>query len=286
MGLSLAEKSRFTISYGSSPFNGMEGTNTPICLSKYQPHLIMNRTRFLLVFTFLYLGLTALVSHATAQADDDDRRVLTVSAQSSVDIPTTHARITVMIEAREKTPKEAQASIARRSNPVMDYLKSADVQKLQTAGLSLNPIIEYHKNSSSSRTGRNEIVGYSAQWSTSFEVPVERAGEVADQVVAEGADRIANFQLKATDQAVEAARTEALGLAARSARDRGEAVLASLGHEMDEVIRIQIIDTGSPYPMRAMRAEAMSMAADSSAPTAIEGGLQTIRGSVQLEVAY
>lgn len=249
--------------------------------------LTMNADHRFPIRILFTIGFIAALGSTTLQADDnDDRRVLTVSAQSSVDIPTTHARITVMIEAREKTPKEAQASIARRSNPVMDYLKSADVQKLQTAGLSLNPIIEYHKNSSGSRSGRNEIVGYSAQWSTSFEVTVERAGEVADQVVAEGADRIANFQLKATDQAVEAARTEALGLAARSARDRGEAVLASLGHEMDEVIRIQILETGSPYPMRAMRAEAMSMAADSSAPTAVEGGLQTIRGSVQLEVAY
>lgn len=237
--------------------------------------------------TVLTLGLIAFLGCVTVHAAQDvDRRVLTVSAESSVEIPTTHARITVMIEAREKTPGEAQASIARRSNPVMDFLKSADVQKLQTAGLSLNPIIEYHKNSSSTRTGRNEIVGYSAQWSTSFEVPVERAGEIADEVVNQGADRIAEFQLKATDEAVEAARTEALALAARSARDRGEAVLASLGHELDEIIRIQIINTSSPYPMRAMRAEAMSMAADSSAPTAIEGGLQTIRGSVQLEIAY
>lgn len=232
-------------------------------------------------------GLIFTFGSATVQADkESDRRVLTVSAQSSVEIPTTHARITVMIEAREKTPGEAQTSIARRSNPVMNFLKSADVQKLQTAGLSLQPIIEYHKKSSGGRTGRNEIVGYSAQWSTSFEIPVERAGEVADQVVAKGADRIVSFQLKATEEAMETARTEALGLAAQSARNRGEAVLASLGHEMNEVIRIQIIDTGSPYPVRAMRAEAMSMAADSSAPTAIEGGLQTIRGSVQLEMAY
>jgi hypothetical protein len=39
-------------------------------------------------------------------------------------------------------------------------------------------------------------------------------------------------------------------------------------------------------PMRAMRTEAMSMAADAAPPTAIEGGMQEIPGSVQLEIAY
>jgi len=234
----------------------------------------------------LVSSLIGTLGVATTLADDnDDRRILSVSAQSSVEIPTTHARISVMIEAREETPKAAQASIARRSNPVLDYLKSAEVDKLQTSGLSLNPIYERTK-SSSSRNSKTVIVGYSAQWTASFEVLIEEAGEVADQVVVSGADRITGFHLKATDEAVEAARTEALSRAAKQARDRGMAVLDALGYEVDEVIRIHVQNHGSPYPMRAMRAEAMSMAADAPPTTAIEGGMQQIPGSVQLEIAY
>lgn len=234
----------------------------------------------------LAVGLIALLGTTAIHADDDDdRRTLNVSAQSTVEIPTTHARISVMIEAREETPKAAQASIARRSNPVLDYLKSAGVDKLQTSGLSLNPIFERTK-SSSNRSSKTEIVGYSAQWTASFEVPIEEAGEAADQVVKAGADRINGFQLKATDAAVETARTEALRLAAIQARDRGVAVLDALGYELEEVIRIHIQDHGPVMPMRAMRAEAMSMASDAPPPTAIAGGMQTIPGSVQLEIAY
>ena len=245
------------------------------------------RLSFIIQTTFLTSLIIALATPGSfAEEAEHDRRILTVSAQSSVEIPTTHARITVMIEAREKTPKEAQASIARRSNPVLDFLKSEEVEKLQTSGLSLTPIFERHPKRSDTWSSQSEIVGYSAQWTTSFEVTVERAGEIADAVVEKGADRISSFQLKATNEAVEAARTEALSQAAQQARDRGTAVLGSLGYEVEEIVRIHVNDIGPVYPMRAMRAEVMSMAADSAPPTAIEGGIQKIPGSIQLEIAY
>ena len=245
-----------------------------------RPSLIAQTT----LLTSLVVALTTQGSYA--DEDNDDRRILTVSARSSVEIPTTHARITIMIEAREKTPKEAQSSIARRSNPVLAFLKAEEVEKLQTSGLSLTPIFERHPKRPETWSSQSQIVGYSAQWTTSFEVTVERAGEIADAVVEKGADRISSFQLKATDEAVEAARTEALSRAAQQARDRGIAVLGSLGYEMEEIVRIHVNDTGPVRPMRAMRAEVMSMAADAPPPTAIEGGMQKIPGSVQLEIAY
>jgi uncharacterized protein YggE len=235
----------------------------------------------------LGLSLALLTGPATVRADDDiDPRLLTVSAQSTVEIPTTHARITVMIEAREDTPQAAQAAIARRSNPVLEFLKAADVEKLQTSGLALNPIFERFPKGSSSGSGQTRIVGYNAQWTTSFEVVVEKAGAMADEVIRKGADRIAGFELKATDDAVEAARTEALRLAAIRARDRGIAVLDALGYEMAGVIRVHVQDQGPVFPMRAMRAEMVSSMADSGPSTAIEGGLQNVPGSVTLEIAY
>ena len=184
------------------------------------------RLSFITQTAFLTSLIIALATPGSfADEAEHDRRILTVSAQSSVEIPTTHARITIMIEAREKTPKEAQSSIARRSNPVLDFLKSEEVEKLQTSGLSLTPIFERHAKRPDTWSSQSEIVGYSAQWSTSFEVTVERAGEIADAVVEKGADRISGFQLKATDEAVEAARTEALSQAAQQARDRGIAAM-------------------------------------------------------------
>ena len=244
----------------------------------------MNQLRpsFLTQTTILTSMIVTLASPGSfADEDNDDRRILTVSAQSSVEIPTTHARITIMIEARGKTPKEAQSSIARRSNPVLDFLKSEEVEKLQTSGLSLTPIFESRQKRPDIWNSRNEIVGYSAQWTTSFEVTVERAGEIADAVIKKGADRISSFQLKAMDQAVESARTEALSRAAKLARDRGIAVLGSLGYELVEIVHIQVHNTGPIYPMRAM-----SMSADAAPTTAIEGGMQKIPGSVQLEISY
>ena len=152
----------------------------------------MNHLRpFFITQTTLLTSLILALATPGISADEghDDRRILTVSAQSSVEIPTTHARITIMIEAREKTPKEAQASIARRSNPVLDFLKAEEVEKLQTSGLSLTPIFERHPKRPDTWTSQSQIVGYSAQWTTSFEVTVDRAGDIADAVVEKGADR-------------------------------------------------------------------------------------------------
>jgi uncharacterized protein YggE len=104
--------------------------------------------------------------------------------------------------------------------------------------------------------------------------------------VAKGADRITGFELKATDEAVEEARTEALRLAALQARTRGVAVLSALDYELSEVVRIHVQDNGPVYRAQPMRAEMMSMAADAGPSTAIEGGLQSIPGSVTLEIAY
>ena len=235
---------------------------------------------------FACLATTLCLPYLAAREDGVDARILTVSAQASVEIPTTHARITVMIEAREDTPQAAQAAIARRSNPVLEYLKKEGVEKLQTSGLSLNPIFERNPKRPDTWSDQSKIVGYHAQWTTSFEVTVERAGALADGVVAEGADRIAGFLLKATDEAVESARTEALRLAALQARDRGIAVLDALNYEMREIVRVHVQDHGPIQPMRAMRSEMMTMAADAGPPTAVEGGLQTIPGSVSLEIAY
>ncbi|MEZ5274941.1 MAG: SIMPL domain-containing protein [Opitutaceae bacterium] len=232
------------------------------------------------------LAVSALTPSLSAETDPDDRRILTVSAQSSVEIPTTHVRITVMIEAREDTPQAAQAAIARRSNPVLEFLKDEAVEKLQTSGLSLNPIFERNPKRPDSWSSQTRIVGYNAQWTTSFEVSVEKAGAIADEVVKKGADRIAGFELKAKDEAVEEARTEALRLASMQARDRGIAVLDALGYEMIDVVRVHVQDNGPIYPMRAMRAEMMTMAADAAPPTAVEGGMQSIPGSVTLEIAY
>ena len=241
----------------------------------------MNPKRFALL-SILLLSLTAVA----ARADDDDNpnpRTLSVTGQESVSIPSTHARVTVMIESREKTAEAASAKTGSASHKVLDYLKSSNVGSLQTGGLAVNPIFGARKVISSyPGNEETEITGYLSQWIASFEVPVERAGDIVTRAIDLGVSRVTQFQLTATDEAIAKAQREALQLAAKRARADADAVLDALGYKATGITRIQV-NGSSPGPVgRGMVAMAYSA---KSAP-ALEGGVQDISGSVTLEVTY
>lgn len=228
-----------------------------------------------------------IASIAIARADNDDKpaqRTLTVTGQESVSIPATHARVTVMIESRDKTADIASSKIGAASQKVLDFLKSSNVARLQTGGLAVNPIFA-PKKVLSSYTGNEEteVSGYLAQWTASFEVPVERAGKIVSQAIELGVSRVTQFQLTATDEATAAAQREALQLAAKRARADADAVLDALGYKATGITKIQVNGaSGGPMGGRGMVAMAYSA---KSAP-ALEGGVQEITGSVTIDVTY
>jgi uncharacterized protein YggE len=229
------------------------------------------------------LLFAAFSAAAPAEAEKSDKRILTVTGQDSVSIPATHARVTVMIESREKTANAASSKTGAASHKVLDYLKASNAGRLQTGGLAVNPIFT-PKKVVSSYTGQEEteVSGYLAQWTASFEVPVERAGEIVSKAIELGVSRVTQFQLTATDEATAIAQREALKLAAQRARADADAVLEALGYTATGIVKVHVSGS-SPGPMgRGMVAMAYSA---KSAP-ALEGGTEDITASVTLEVAY
>lgn len=230
----------------------------------------------------LLLAATAVA--VSAETEKPAPRVLTVTGQDSVSIPATHARVSVMIESREKTAGAASSQAGSASQKVLDFLKSSNVGRLQTGGLAVNPIFTARKAISSiSGHEETEISGYLAQWTASFEVPVGRAGEIVSEAIERGVSRVTGFELKATDEATAAAQREALKLAAKRARADADAVLEALGYTATGIVKIQVNGaSGGPMGGRGMAAMAYSA---KSAP-ALEGGTEDITGSVTLEVSY
>ena len=222
------------------------------------------------------------------RADDDkkpEQRTLSVTGQESVSIPATHAHVTVMIESREKMADTASSKTGAASQKVLDYLKSAKVARLQTGGLAVNPVFAPRKVLSSiSGEEETEISGYLAQWTASFEVPVERAGGIVAQAIDLGVSRVTQFELRATDEATAAAQREALQLAAKRARADADAVLDALGYKATGITKIQV-NGSSGVPMGGRGMAVMAYSSAKSAP-ALEGGVQEITGSVTLEVTY
>jgi uncharacterized protein YggE len=229
--------------------------------------------------------LTVTVPAAAYAADErPEKRILTVTAQDSISIPATHARVSVMIESRDKTASAASSQTGAASKKVLDYLKSANAGRLQTGGLAVNPIFTPRKVISSySGQEETEISGYLAQWTASFEIPVERAGDIVSKAIELGVSRVTQFELTATDEATATAQREALKLAAKRARADADAVLEALGYEATGVFKIQV-NSSSGVPMGGRGMVAMSYSAK-SAP-ALEGGVTDVSGSVTLEVTY
>ncbi|MCF3650026.1 SIMPL domain-containing protein [Synoicihabitans lomoniglobus] len=247
----------------------------------------MTRFRRFSLLSALALGVAFLVPAASAQTspvDPSAPRILTVTGQESVRIPATLAQISIVIAAQEETSAAASQAVIKPSQAVLAYLKDHDADRIQAGALTLNPI--YSRNKASSlRNNESDVVAYAALWNATFTVPADKAGEFAAGVIAAGANRVTRFDFIASDDAINDARTEALQAATRQARDTAEAVLSTLDHRINEVVRIHVNSNG---PVRPMQRGMMQMAAleSSGGSPAVEPGFIDIEGNVTLEVRY
>jgi uncharacterized protein len=226
----------------------------------------------------LLIGIAPALSQERKPA-----HTLTASGRGIVTIRTTLSQISLAIEATGKTPTSAQQEAARRSTQVMNYLKSQQVDKLQTTGINLSPTYVY-PNGSTPR-----ITGYSATNSISFRVPTDRAGEILDAAVKNGATRIDGVSFMASDQAIETAQIKALGQATRDAERQADTVLAALNLKRKEVIGIQITSTSTPAPVPIDNMQRSIVGRDSatmSKPTPVMGGDQQVEAAVTLDIGY
>jgi hypothetical protein len=182
------------------------------------------------------------------------------------------------VEIQAKTAQEVQQEAARRSAAVVALLKSRNVKKLQTTGIRLNPVYSYTNNV-------QRITGYAASNTVSFRIPTEKAGTLLDEAVKAGATQINGIRFVATDEAIAAARQQALKEATQDAQQQASAVFSSLGLQAKEVVSIQVGGATAPPPPMLYRAEAAQIAkVDASTP--VIGGEQEVEASVTLQISY
>ncbi len=215
-----------------------------------------------------------------AQEKERMLRTLTVTGRGTESTPATLAQVILGVEVQAKTAQEAQQEAARRSSAVVALLKSRNVEKLQTTGITLNPVYSYKDNV-------QRLTGYAASNTVSFRIATERTGTLLDEAVKAGATQISGISFVATDQAIAAAQKQALTEATQDAQQQAEAVLSALGFQRKEIVSIQVngANMPTPPPRPLARAEITAqMAKDASTP--IEGGEQEVEASVTLQISY
>lgn len=231
------------------------------------------------LWKILFLAMlvcATFVLPAFAQEKDKLWRTLSVSGRGVEAIPTTLAQVSLGVEIQGKTAQEVQQEAARRSSAVVAFLKSKNVEKLQTTGIRLNPVYSYTNNV-------QQITGYAANNTVSFTIPTEQAGTLLDDAVKAGATQINGISFVANDEAIAAAQKQALKEATQDARQQADAVFSALGFKSKEIVSIQVNNATVPPPPMFLRAEA-AKSADASTP--IVGGEQQVEASVTLQISY
>jgi uncharacterized protein len=228
---------------------------------------------------FLTASLIFASSTNTIAQERKPSRTLTISGRGIVTIPTSLSQIRLAVEVQGKTPNATQQEAAKKSTRLVDFLKSQQVSKLKTTGITLNPIYTYPNNA------KPQITGYTATNSVSFEVPNERSGKILDGAVTAGATRIESVSFIAGDRAISNAQLQALKEATKDAQRQADAVLESLSLRRKEIIGIQINSTSNPVPI-PMAAEAYDRKVANTATTPVVGGEQQVEAAVTLDISY
>jgi uncharacterized protein YggE len=213
-----------------------------------------------------------------AMAQPQNPRSLTVTGQGITRIATTLTQVQLGVEVQGKNAAEVQQEVARRSSAVVDFLRSRNVERLQTAGINLQPNYDYNNR-------ERRLIGYIGTNTVSFSLKTEAVGALLDEAVNKGATRIDGVSFTATDEAIAGAQKDALRQATEDAQQQAGTVLKTLNFSPKDIVSIQINGAAPPQP-RLMRAEAMRAADAAPPPTPVIGGEQEVRASVTLEISY
>lgn len=226
------------------------------------------------------LGITSFSMMSPAFAQEKLMRTLTVSGRGFEDIQTTLAQVRLGVEVQGKNANEVQQEVARKSNSVVTFLKSRQVEKLETAGINLSPRYDYSNN-------RQTLVGYTGSNTVSFRTSNDRAGVILDEAVKAGATRIDSVSFVASDEAIATAQKQALRKATQDAQAQADAVFSALNLTRKEIVNVQINGAAPPTPVfREAAVMQMRDAKVMAAPSPVIGGEQRVEGSVTLQISY
>jgi uncharacterized protein YggE len=233
--------------------------------------------RSLLTALCLTLTLVSFVGLDAAVAQEQRIRTLSVTGRGVEAIPTTQTQVALGVEVQGKTAVEVQQEAARRSSAVVALLRSRQVQKLETTGITLSPNYSYENN-------QQRLIGYIATNTVSFRLNTESAGTLLDDAVQAGATRIQGVSFVAADSAIEQAQKQALKKATQDAQTQADAVFSALNLKRGEILNIQVNGAIAPPPM--YRQFAADRAAAANATTPVVGGEQQVEASVTLLFGY
>ena len=218
------------------------------------------------------IAVVFMLAAGAASAQPAQPDVIVATGEAVVRRAPDVAFITVAVETRAKSPRDAQRQNADAMTAVLKRITDAGVPRdaLRTVGVRLEQEFD---NANGRRVPRDFLARNALEITVN---DIARAGEIADAAVQAGATSLDGIRFDIKDRA--GAEREATRLAVVDARGRAEAAAAGAGRTVDRILKIESggSNASPPRPMFRMAAEAV---------TVVEAGLIDVRADVTITVA-
>jgi hypothetical protein len=223
----------------------------------------------------------AVIGNVTAQLPEESRdKLIHVSGTGKVTTTPDQAIIVLAVETENADVAVAQQQNAQKMDAVTNALKGAGIpaKDLRTTGYNIIPVTEQNdKPLATSRVKFYRVIN-------NLEVrlsDVDRAGEMIDLAVANGANRVDRFSFTLSDAKQQQFRSEALTAAVKQARGDADAVAAAIGKT---IVDVKEVNVGNNYVPMAYdnRYMGMEKAMGAGVATPVEVGEIDVTATVSI----
>lgn len=242
---------------------------------------MLMRGKIALLGIALMVLCAAVIGNVTAQAQEESKdKLIHVSGTGKVTTTPDQAIIVLAVETENANVATAQQQNARQMDAVVNALKGAGIpaKDIKTTGYNIIPVTEQNdKPVVTSKVKFYRVIN-------NLEIrlnDVNRAGEIIDLAVANGANRVDRFSFTLSDAKQQELRSQALTAAVKQARGDADATVAALGKT---IVDVKEVNVGNSYvPMLYdNRYAKMDMGTSAAVPTPIEVGEIDVTATVSV----
>jgi len=237
-----------------------------------------------LVILAVFLGVKTLASLKNLREVDPAYNSITVTGEGETFAVPDLATFSFSVSADANTVSEAQASITKKIDAIMEKLESLGIleKDIKTTDYSVYPKYRYEVKPMLYPVPGNQVPdGYTASHSVTVKVrDTERAGEVLGAAGSAGTTNLSSISFTVDDP--EALTDEARAAAIKQARDKAKTLSKELGVRLVRVVSFNDSTDGG-YPIPYGR-EALSMGGDMAVAQAKAPTLPTGENKVRVVV--
>lgn len=218
------------------------------------------------------LAILALVPLFLSAVENETK--LNAAGTGKLSLEATWAIVRLGVEVENVDSESLEMALSNSLNNLIESVKKEGIQKVDTTNFNIIP--EYASNEN------RKIKGYRGQGEISFKAPREQAARIISLAMKSGSNRLNGVEFKASDEALQKGRGEAIQMATRQALDNAKSALSALGLSLKEIKTVDV-SVNPTYP-RPMRNELVSFAAKSN-QLELEGS-EEVEAQVNLSMTF